>query len=124
MKIWKESVLIESQNYTSFIERYHTPVRRALKIIEDDDADFTDKKVLQIGIRSFNNYAGPGGIFPTLLIQGAIIRLGLQQKKPAANMYQRAVAIKKASKEFSMHFARRQVRGAIRMRNVSHTFAV
>lgn len=63
-----------------------------------------------------NDSVGPDGFVPTLLVYGALYRLGLAHDAPNATMQQRAAATQIATEEISKLFARRQVTGALKTR--------
>eukprot|EP00171_Calliarthron_tuberculosum_P003348 IDg3348t1 len=117
LQITTKPVPIEAANSMTYVERYHAPLRRAFKIIKEEAPDIDDEAALQFAVKSVNDSAGPDGIVPTLLVYGALPRLGFQTDKPTPSMYQRARAVHKATKSMSQYFAKRQVQDALRNRN-------
>lgn len=117
LRIQTKGVPIESPNSMSFVERYHVPVRRAYNIINAEAPDTDPEQALQMAVKSVNDSAGPDGLVPTLLVYGALPRLGLPSDPPTPSSFKRAVAVRKATQEISKHFARRQVSAAVRTRN-------
>lgn len=68
---------VESANSMSTVERYHDPFRRGCHIFKKGSPDMTDELALQMAIKAVNDSIGPGGMSPTLVVYGAIPRLGL-----------------------------------------------
>lgn len=54
-----KSVPIDSSNSMSFVERYHTPVRRAFNVIKSEAPDLPDKEVFQTAFKYLNDSFGP-----------------------------------------------------------------
>ncbi len=117
MHITTNAIPVESANSMSFVERYHKPLKRAYKIMEKEAPSLDPESLLQGALKALNDSTGPDGLVPTLLVYGALPRLGLPIDKPSPTMYERAIAVRKATDEMSKHFASRQVRDALRMRN-------
>ena len=117
MKINMKPIPVESPNSMTFVERYYNPLRRAYKIVSQELPNASIEEVLQYAIKSVNDSLGPDGLVPTLLVYGALPRLGFSTDKPSIGIYSRAVAVRKASEELSRHFAKRQVRDAVRSGN-------
>lgn len=76
VRIETKSVPIEAPNSFSLVERYHTPVRRALNIIKSETAELSDEEAMQMAVKSVNDSIGHDGLIPTLLVYGATRRLG------------------------------------------------
>lgn len=94
------------------VERCHEPIRRAYKIVKREAPDLYKEAALQSEVKAVNDSVGPDGLVPTLLLYGTLPRLGFPTEKPAPSIYQRAVAVKKATDEISRIFAKRiQVKG-------------
>lgn len=117
MKIDTKPIPVESSNSMTFVERYHAPLRKAYKIIRADIPSLSKEEVLQYAVKSLNDSVGPDGLIPTLLVYGALPRLGLPTDKPSPGTLDRAVAVRKASEQMSRYFAKRQLRDALRSRN-------
>jgi len=75
MKIDTKAIPVESANSMTYVERYHTPLRRAFKIIQSEIPNITAAEVLQYAIKSLNDSVGPDGLVPTLLVYGALPRV-------------------------------------------------
>ena len=83
MKIDTKPVPVESPNSMTYVERYHVPLKRAYAIIRKDLPKISDEEVLQYAVKAVNDSVGPDGLVPTLLVYGALPRLGLPTDKPA-----------------------------------------
>lgn len=59
----------------------------------------TDEEALQTAVKCIIDSVGPDGLILTLLVYGAIPRLGIPYEKPAQNIYQQASALRKATEE-------------------------
>lgn len=68
-------------------------------------------------VKSVNDSIGPDGLVPTLLVYGALPRLGFPTDRPTPPTFQRAVALRKATEAMTKHFAKTQVSSAVRTRN-------
>lgn len=110
-------VPIESPNSMSYVERYHTQIRHAYKIVTTEAPDLDAGVEQQIALKSVNDSIGPDGLVPTLLVYGSLPRLGFRTDKPTPPTFQRAVALRKATEAMSKHFAKSQVSNAVRTRN-------
>ena len=110
------SVPVEAHNSIGIVERYHAPVRRALKIIRQELPDISKESALQMAFKAINDTAGPDGIVPTLLVFGAYPRL-VEGSAPSPTISQRALAMKKAMEEVRNLRAKRQVNDALQQRN-------
>ena len=117
MHISTKAVPVETANSLSVVERYHDPLRKAYRIIKKEVPNIDDECALQYAVKSLNDSTGPDGLVPTLLVYGALPRLGLPTDKPSTGILQRAIAVRKATASLSNHFSRQQVNAAIRTRN-------
>lgn len=115
--ITTKSIPIEAAHSMSIVERYHAPIRRAYKIICDEAPDMDKDTALQMSVKAINDSVGPDGLVPTLLVFGALPRLGLPSDRPTPSTFKRAIALRKATSAMSKHFATRQVKGALNTRN-------
>lgn len=122
MAIEIREVPVESHNSVGLVERYHTPLRRAYEIIQEELKDeHIDKEfMLQMAVKAINDSAGPKGIVPTLVVLGAYPRL-TDMDPPSPSVTKRAKAIQAATKEVRRLYAERQVKDALRMRNGPNT---
>lgn len=112
-----KSIPVEAAHSMSIVERYHQPVRRAYKMIKKETPDTDNETTLQMAIKSINDSVGPDGLVPTLLVFGALPRLGLPTDQPTPSTFKRAVALRKATESMSRHFVSRPVRAALNSRN-------
>ena len=117
LHIRTNSIPVESANAMKIVERYHSPLRRSFNIIRQEAPDLDKHAALQMAVKAVNDSVGPNGLVPTLLVFGALPRLGLPTDKPTPSTYQRAIALRKATTAMSRHFASRQVRYAMNARN-------
>lgn len=117
LHIRTKSVPVESANSMTIVERYHSPIRRAYNIIQKECSSMDREECLQMAVKAINDSVGPDGLVPTLLVFGALPRLGLPTDNPSKSTFQRAVALRNATAAMSKHFAKRQVRGALHTRN-------
>lgn len=75
LHIQAKSILVESPNYLTIVERYHDPVRRAYRIIKAEAPDLDKEASLQSNVKAMNDSVGPDGLVPTLLVYGAPLSL-------------------------------------------------
>lgn len=111
------SIPVEAAHSVSIVERYHSPLRRALNIIHMESPDIGFECALQMAVKAINDSVGPDGLVPMLLVFGALPRLRLPTDHPMPSTFKRAVALGKATSTMSKHFASRQVRDALNTRN-------
>lgn len=114
LHIATKPVPVESPNSMTYVERYHVPLRRAFKIMKAEAPNLNEESLLQSSVKAINDSVGPDGLVPTLLVYGALPRLGLPTDKPTPSIYQRARAVRKTTEEMSKYFAKRQVTDALR----------
>lgn len=77
----------------SYVERYHTPIRHAHKIVTTEATDLDTDAGLQIAVKSVNDPIGPDGLVSTLLVYGELPGLGIPNDKPTPSKFQRAVEL-------------------------------
>lgn len=124
MKVKTRLVPVKAPNSLSFVERYHTPIRRAINIIKTETVDLSDKTVLQMAVKSVNDSIESDGLTPTLFVFEAFPRLGIFDQQTSLNIYKRAAALRRATEEMTKHFARRQVNEAVRTLNGPNTLNI
>ena len=117
MFIRTKSIPVEAAQSMSFVERYHEPLRRAYRIIRQEISDIDDETALMSAVKSVNDSVGPDGLIPTLLVYGAIPRLGSDCDPPTPSMIQRATAVRKATQQITKYFSQRQIRDSLNKRN-------
>lgn len=90
-------VPVEYANWISLVERYHRDLHWAVTIIREEcpNLDYDDE--LLAAVKSLNGSNGPDGLIPTLLIFGAIPRLGSRQDPPHPEIAKRTAALEKLS---------------------------
>lgn len=82
-----------------YVERYYTPIQHAYQIVTSEVLDLDAEAVLLIAVKFINHSTGPDGLVPTLLVYGALHRLGFSRAKPTKSLFQPAVALKKATEQ-------------------------
>ena len=118
LRISTKPIPVESPQSMATVERYHASLRKAYNIIAADSPEGTDPAVtLQAAVKAVNDSVGPEGLIPTLLVYGALPKLGLPTDLPAQATYKRAAAVRKATEELSRSNAKAVVSQALRTRN-------
>lgn len=112
-----KAVSVESLNSMTFVERYHHPLRRAHKIIQDESPNNPADVCLQMAVKSINNSVGPDGRISILLVYRCLPRLGLPTDHPSPSTIQRAIALRKATAAMSELFSKSQISSALNTRN-------
>ena len=125
MSIQTKAVPVEAHHSIGKVERFHTPLRRSFKIIQEETEDIGVSKtaMLQMAIKAINDTAGPNGLVPTLLVFGTFPRM-VDSDPPTPNIQQRASAISKAMKEVHKLHSAMKVRNALNTRNGPSTTAL
>lgn len=114
MMIEANPLPVEAASSPSFVESYHSPLRREHRFIRKNTPGMDKVSSLQTAEKSMND---SNGLVPTLLVYGTLPRLGLPIHKPIPGTYESAQTVAKATSEISRYFAIRQVRVALRARN-------
>jgi hypothetical protein len=70
MAIEVKEVLVESHNSVGLVERYHTPLHYAYKILKDElnNEQINKDIILQMAVKAVNDLVGLNGLIPTLLV--------------------------------------------------------
>lgn len=68
-------------------------------------------------VKSVKDSVGPDSLVPTLLVYGALPRLGISSEPPTPNTFQRTLAVRQSTEEISKHISRRQANAVVRTRN-------
>ncbi|RAL67679.1 hypothetical protein DID88_008420 [Monilinia fructigena] len=125
MSIQTKAVPVEAHHSIGKVERFHTPLRRSFKIIQEETEDIGVSKtaMLQMAVKAINDTAGPNGLVPTLLVFGTFPRM-VDSDPPTPNIQQRASAISKAMKEVHKLHSAMKVRNALNTRNGPSTTAL
>lgn len=116
LHITTKSAPIESPNPMSYAERYHTPMWHAYKIVLAETVELDTEAALQIAVKSVNDSIGPDGQVRTLLVYGALPRLGFPDDPPKQSMFRSANALRQVTEAMTKHFAESQVSSAVRTR--------
>ena len=117
LRIEAKPIPIESPQSMAVVERYHASLRKAYETIASEQPTGSPELLLQTAVKAVNDSVGPDGLIPTLLVYGALPRLGLPTDQPAPATYKRAAALRKATEELSRANAKRQVSEALAARN-------
>ena len=122
MAIQTKEVPIEAYNNIGKVERYHTPLQRAYKIIRNkiNSKQINKEIILQMAVKTINNIAGPDRIILTLLVFRAYPQM-TDMDPPLPSIVQRAQAICIATKEVRQLYAEHQVSNALAIRNSPNT---
>ncbi len=122
MAIEIKEVLVEAYNSVSLVKRYHTPLRRVYKIIQDElkDEHINKEMILQIAIKAINDSVGPNSIVPTLLVFGTYPRL-TEIDPLTLSVTKRVEAIYTVTKEVHYLYIERQVKDALTIHNGPNT---
>lgn len=108
----------------TYVERYHTLIRHAYKIVTSEAPELDPETAQNISVISVNNSTWPDGLVPTFLVYRALPRLGLPTHMVISSTYQRAVAFRKVTEALLNHAAKTQVSSAVRSRNGPDTLDI
>ncbi|KHJ30188.1 hypothetical protein EV44_g3772 [Erysiphe necator] len=122
MAISMKNVPVEAHWSIGKVERYHSCIRRAYKIIVEELHGTGANKdcMLQMAVKALNDTAGPNGPVPTLLVFGAYPKMTVSDP-PLPSVVQRANAIKKSMQEINKLRAKYYVNAALNHRNGPNT---
>lgn len=112
-----KAVPVEAPQSMSTVERYHAPVGKAYRIIRPEAPSLDKVAALKTAVKAVNDSVGPHGLIPTFLVYRAIPQLGLPSDPPSVSLYQRALALKFATKEVTEYFAQSKLSSALNARN-------
>lgn len=79
------------------IECYHAPVRQVYNISRKGIPYINDEDALQMSVKAANDSIGSHCIVSTLPLLGALPRIGMPMDRRRPSMFQRAVALRKAT---------------------------
>ena len=120
MAIIIKAVPVEAHWSIEIVERFHSVLKRAYKVIMKDltsaDAKVSKEIRLQMIIKAVNDIAGANGLVPTLLVFGAYSRMH-HLDSSASNIVQRAVVINKVMGEVKKMMTKKQIRDALNFKN-------
>lgn len=97
---------VENPQSMSTVKRYHAPMRRAYHIVRSEAPSIDTEAALQMAVKAVNDSVGPNGLVPTLLVYGALPRLGLPSDPPSHSLYQCASALREAVKDVTKYSAK------------------
>lgn len=66
----------------TYVKLYHNPIKNAYIIVKTEAPDLDDEAALQAAVKSVNDFIGSDGLVRTILVYGALTRLGLEINKP------------------------------------------
>lgn len=95
-----KEVPVEPQNSIGKVEQYHTPLRRAYNILNDElkEEKLDKNTILQLATKAANNTAGPDGLVLTLLAFGAYPRMS-DKDMPSQSILHRSNTIRTTMQE-------------------------
>ena len=67
------NVPVKAHNLVGMVERYHGPLCYIYYIIIVELLDISKDMALQMAFKAINNFVGPDGLTPTLLVFGAYL---------------------------------------------------
>lgn len=90
--IRKKSILVESANSMTAVERYHTAISRTYNIICKEASHLDSEEALKIAVKAINASVGHDSLVPKLMVFGALPRPGLPSDSPVPSNFQQATA--------------------------------
>ena len=122
MTIAIKAVPVETHWSIEIVERFHSVLKRAYKMIMKDltsvDAKVSKKIRLQMTVKTVNDIADANGLVFTFLMFDAYSRMH-HLDFSAPNIIQRAVAISKAMGEMRKMMTKKQIRDVLNTKNGS-----
>lgn len=82
-----KSIPVESSNSLTYVERYHSPTRRALNIIQRASSNLKEECGLQVAVKAINDSVRSDGLVTTLLVFGTSPRLGIPTDGPIHSIF-------------------------------------
>jgi hypothetical protein len=122
MLIKVKKVLVKAYNSVRLVERYYALLHYIYKILKKKlkDEHINKEIILQMAVKAVNDLAGPDEIVLTLLVFGLYLRI-TEIDALLLTIVKRAEAIRAATKEVRLLYAKRQVNNAFAMRNRPNT---
>lgn len=99
----RKKIPVEASHSMIIVERYYEPIRNAYRIIRNEARNIDKELTLQSSIKSIKDSVGPDGLVPTLLVYGALPRLGMSTDPPNLSNYHLAAAVHKATQAMSKY---------------------
>lgn len=78
-----KSILDESANSINVTERFYAPIFRAFSVIQKEFFESDEEEALQMAFKSINDSVRSDGLVATLLVFGALQRLGITTDQPS-----------------------------------------
>jgi hypothetical protein len=91
-------VPVEAHNLVGMVKYYYGPLCHIYQIITAELLDISKDMALQMAFKVINDFTGPNGLIPTLLVFRAYPRI-VESDISNPIVVQRAVALKKAIEE-------------------------
>ena len=123
MGITIKGILVKAHNLIGIVKRYYRPLRRVYQIITAEIPEINKDIALQMAFKALNNFTGPNGLIPTLLVFGAYLQL-INTDIPLLTVSQRANALKKAIEEIKKIQAKYQVMDTLSTYNSPNTTTI
>ena len=120
MAITIKAVPVEAHWSIEIVEKFHSVLRRAYKVIMKNLAEMkiSKKLGLQMTIKTINDTADANGLVFTFLVFDAYPRMH-HLNFPASNIIQRAVVISKIMNEMKKMMTKKQIRDVLNTKNDS-----
>lgn len=107
-----ETSVVEVHNSLGLRERYHEPLRRVFKKIEDKNPEMKREMYLRLAIKAFNDTTGPEGLVLSYLVFGCIPRFSsVNSSHPTKK--ERMKAMEKGIREISSTVAKLVILSAL-----------
>jgi hypothetical protein len=125
MLIKVKEVPVKAHNSVGLIERYHTLLRQAYKILKKKlkDKHINKEIILQMAVKAVNNSARPDEIVLTLLVFGLYPKM-TEIDTSSLTIVKKAKAIHVMTKEVHQLHTKRQVNNALAIHNSLNTIAI
>lgn len=105
LHMFTNSIPVKSAHLMPIVERYHKPLCRPFSIVVKEAPDLDMDDALKMTVNAINDSVGKDGLVPSLLVLGALPRLGLPTNQPYPPTFYRVFALREASEYISRHSA-------------------
>lgn len=112
MGIIVKNVPVKAHHSIRLVERYHGPLRCVYSIITKEIPGISPELAMQMSLKALNNFVGPNGLIPTLLVFGAYPQM-VEMDASSPTITQRTIVMEKAMEEVRKSIASRQVNNAL-----------
>lgn len=79
---------VEFSSSRTYVERYHEPKRKAYKCVTQEAPHLDNEAALKMAVKAVNDSKGPNGLITSLLVHGALPRLGPPNDVPTPSTFQ------------------------------------